>query len=170
MKIIASIELFAHLLARDLPQKSKAAGLTLYSLDLYQGVLLSTSTKAQLQACLREASLVEIRFSEKEMSRYHKEFACCDQRRCLTIEEYVAVKYAKKEHCTLLVDSVWLNRYAVGKGVEVMSLKELESRCEQRRRLDDSRKERLRSHFAGQEKKNPQEEPIQQFIDDDTTV
>lgn len=170
MKIIVSIELFVHLLARDLPQKSKTAGLTLYSLDLYQGALLSTSTKALLQACLHEASLIEIHFSEKEMLRYHKEFACCDQRRCLTIEEYVAVEYAKEEHCTLLVDSVWLNRYAVGKGVEVMGFKEFENRCEQQRKLDSSRQERLRSYFAGQEKKNPQEEPIQQFIDDDTTV
>ena len=168
MKIISSIETLLQLLDKDLPKKSKTTGSTLYIFDLYHGPLLSIDTKERVQTCLREKSLTEVQLSEEDMLHYHQEFTRCDQHRCLTFEDYVAVAYAKNEGMVLLADKGFLCRYAISKDVEVISLKEIEEYCLQRQRQVRSRKERLRSHFDNQELIT-EKEPMQQSIDDDTT-
>lgn len=171
MKIISSIETLLQLLDKNLPQKSRTTSITLYTFDLYNGPLLSIDTKKRVQTCLHEKSLIEIHLSEEEMLRYHQEFTRCDQHRHLTFEDYVAVEYAKKEGYVLLADKGWLSRYALSMNVEIMGFQELEEHCLQRQRQVRSRKERLRSHFSDQKEKNtPEEELMQQSIDDDTTL
>lgn len=168
MKIITSITLLANLFADDLPKKSKHAGITLFSLDLYQGSRLSAKTLERLQTHLRKGNLEELRFSEKEMLRYHEEFDHCDQHRRLTLQDFVAVEYAKSEGYILLAEKGYLSRYAMHKGVAVISLSELEEHCEQRRRRDPWRKDRLKSYYKDKAD-TTEEEPMQQPIDDDIT-
>ena len=168
MKIIVSITLLANLFADDLPQKSKHAGITLFSLDLYQGSRLSAQTLERLQTHLRKGNLEELRFSEKEMLRYHEEFDHCDQHRRLTLQDFVAVEYANSEGYILLAEKGYLSRYAMRKGVAVMSLRELEELCERRCR-DHWRKDRLKSYFEDKAD-TTEEEPKQQAIDDDSEL
>ena len=169
MKIISSIETLLQLLEKNLPKKSKTTGITLYTFDLYNGPLLSMDTKKRVRASLRKKSLIEIQFSEEEMIHYHQEFTHCDQHRRLTFEDFVAVAYAKSEDYILLAEKGFLSRYALSKGIEVMSLRELEEHCLQRQRQVCRRKERLRSYFDDREHIT-EEELMQQPIDDDTTL
>lgn len=169
MNCIIAIDLLPQLTASDLPRICKAIGVTLHYPDLYKGAMLGHSILERLQQ--QKETLAEIPFSEKELLQYDEEFACCDFRLRLAYEDYVALAYAKSEGCILLADRGCLSRYATSKGVEVMSLKELETFCEQRQRQVYSRKERLQSHFSRQENRNSLEkEPMQQPIDDDTTI
>ena len=167
MKIITSITLLANLFADDLPQKSKHAGITLFSLDLYLGYRLSVKTLERLQTHLRRGDLEELRFSEKEMLRYYEEFDHCEQHRSLILQDFVAVEYAKSEGYILLAEKGYLSRYAMRKGVAVMSLSELEELCERRCR-DHWRKDRLKSYYKDKAD-TTEEEPKQQPIDDDFT-
>jgi hypothetical protein len=167
MKIIVSITLLANLFADDLPQKSKHAGITLFSLDVYQASRLSAKTLERLQTHLRKGDLEELRFSEKEMLRYYEEYDHCEQHRCLILQDFVAVEYAKSEGYILLAEKGYLSRYAMRKGVAVMSLSELEELCERRCR-DHWRKDRLKSYYK--DKAETREEPSQQPIDDDITI
>lgn len=167
MKIIISIDQLANLFADDLPQKSKHAGITLFSLDLYLGYRLSAKTLERLQTHLRRGDLEELRFSEKEMLRYYEEFDHCDQHRHLTLQDFVAVECAKSDGYILLAEKGYLSRYAMRKGVAVMSLRELEELCERRCR-DYWRKDRLKSYYK--DKADTTEEELrQQPIDDDIT-
>ena len=169
MKIIIAIDLLSQLTTNDLPKKSMVVGTTLLYPSLYKGTLLSYGTLERLRH--QKASLTEIQFSEEEMLRYHQEFTHSDQYRCLTFEDYVAVAYAKSDGCILMADKGWLSRYAISMNVEVMSLRELEEHCLQRQRQVCKRKERLKAHFSNQkEKYTPEEEPMQQSIDDDTIL
>ena len=168
MKIISSIETLLQLLDKNLPQKSKTTGITLCTFDLYNGPLLSIDTKQRVQTSLREKSLIEIQFSEEEMLHYHQEFTRCEQHRRLTFEDYLAVAYAKSKGCILLAEKGFLSRYALSKGIEVISLEELEERCLQRQRQVRNRKERLRSYFDDQEHIT-EEELMRKPIDDDIT-
>ena len=169
MNCIIAIDLLPQLTTNDLPIMSMVIGTTLLYPGLYKGTLLSCGTLERLRH--HKASLIEIQFSEEEMLRYHQEFTCCDQYRRLTFEDFVAVAYAKNEGCILLAEKGFLSRYAHNKGVEVMSLREFEEHCLQRQRQVCRRKERLKVHFSSQEKKyTPEEEPMQQPIDDDTTL
>ena len=167
MKIIVSITLLANLFADDLPKKSKHAGITLFSLDLYQGSRLSAKTLERLQTHLRKGDLEELCFPEKEMLRYYEEYDHCEQHRCLTLLDFVAVEYAKSDGYILLVEKGYLSRYAMRKGVAVMSLSELEELCERRCR-DHWRKDRLKS-FYKDKADTTEEETKQQPIDDDIT-
>ena len=168
MKIITSITLLANLFADDLPQKSKHAGITLFSLDLYQASRLSAKTLERLQTHLRKGDLEELRFPEKEMLRYYEEFDHCEQHRCLTLQDFVAVEYANSEGYILLAEKGYLSLYAMRKGVAVMRLRELEELCERRCR-DHWRKSRLKSYFEDKED-TTEEEPRQRPIDDDITI
>ena len=168
MKIITSITLLANLFADDLPKKSKHAGITLFSLDLYQASRLSAKTLERLQTHLRKGDLEELRFPEKEMLRYYEEFDHCEQHRCLTLQDFVAVEFAKSESYILLAEKGFLSRYAMRKGVVVMSLRELEELCERRCR-DHWRKNRLKSYYKDKAD-TTEEEPKQQAIDDDTEL
>ena len=167
MKIIVSIDQLANLFVDDLPQKSKHAGITLFSLDLYQASRLSAKTLERLQTHLRRGDLEELRFSEKEMLRYCEEFDHCEQHRCLTLQDFVAVEYAKSDGYILLAEKGYLSRYAMRKGVAVLSLRELEELCERRCR-DHWRKDRLKSYYKDKAD-TTEEEPMQQPIDDDIT-
>ena len=167
MKIIISINLLANLFADDLPQKSKHAGITLFSLDLYQASRLSAKTLERLQTNLRKEDLEELRFPEHEKFRYCEEFDHCEQHRCLTLQDFIAVEYAKSEGYILLAEKGYLSRYAMRKGVAVMSLRELEELCERRCR-DHWRKDRLKSYYKDKAD-TTEEEPKQQPIDDDIT-
>lgn len=167
MKIIISIDQLANLFADDLPKKSKHAGITLFSLDLYQGYRLTAKTLERLQTHLRKGDLEELRFPEKEMLRYYEEFDHCEQHRCLILQDFVAVEYAKSEGYILLAEKGYLSRYAMRKGVAVMSLSELEELCERRCR-DHWRKDRLKSYYKDKAD-TTEEEPKQQPIDDDIT-
>ena len=166
MKIIIAIDLLSQLTTTDLPKKSMVVGITLYYPNLYKGTLLSCGTLERLHH--QKASLTEIQFSEEEMLHYHQEFTRCDQYRCLSFEDFVAVAYAKNEDCILLAEKGFLSRYALSMNVEVMSLREFEEHCLQRQRQVRNRKIHLRSYFDGQEPIT-EEEPMQQSIDDDTT-
>ena len=168
MKIIVSITMLANLFADDLPKKSKHAGITLFSLDLYQASRLSAKTLERLQTHLRKGDLEELRFPEKEMLRYYEEFDHCEQHRCLILQDFVAVEYAKSEGYILLAEKGYLSRYAMRKGVAVMSLSELEELCERRCR-DHWRKDRLKSYYKDKAD-TTEEEPKQQAIDDDTEL
>ena len=168
MKIIISIDQLANLFADDLPQKSKHAGITLFSLDLYLGYRLSARTLERLQTHLRRGDLEELRFSEKEMLRYYEEFDHCDQHRHLTLQDFVAVECAKSDGYILLAEKGYLSRYAISRGVAVISLKELEEECERRCR-DHWRKSRLKSYFEDKED-TIEEKPKQQPVDDDITI
>ena len=166
MKIIIAIDLLSQLTTNDLPKKSMVVGTTLLYPSLYKGTLLSYGTLERLRH--QKASLTEIQFSEEEMLHYHQEFTRCDQYRRLTFEDFVAVAYAKSEDYILLAEKGFLSRYALSKGIEVMSLRELEEHCLQRQRQVCRRKERLRSYFDDREHIT-EEELMQQPIDDDTT-
>ena len=168
MKIIISINLLANLFADDLPKKSKHAGVTLFSLDLYQASRLSAKTLERLQTHLRKGDLEELRFPEQEKFRYCEEFDHCEQHRCLTLQDFIAVEYAKSEGYILLAEKGYLSRYAMRKGVAVMSLSELEELCERRCR-DHWRKDRLKSYYKDKVD-TTEEEPRQQPIDDDITI
>ena len=167
MKIIISIDQLSNLFVDDLPQKSKHAGITLFSLDVYQASRLSAKTLERLQTHLRKGDLEELRLPEKEMLRYYEEFDHCEQHRSLILQDFVAVKYAKSEGYILLAEKGYLSRYAMRKGVAVMSLMELEELCERRCR-DHWRKDRLKSYYK--DKAETREEPSQQPIDDDITI
>lgn len=169
MKIITSITLLANLFADDLPQKSKHAGITLFSLDLYLGYRLSVKTLERLQTHLRRGDLEELRFSEKEMLRYYEEFDHCDQHRHLTLQDFVAVECAKSDGYILLAEKGYLSRYAISRGVAVISLEELEEQCEQRQRRDPWRRGHLKTYFEDKED-TIEEEPKQQPVDDDITI
>ena len=166
MNCIIAIDLLPQLTATDLPKKCKVAGVTLPYPDLYKGAMLSHGILERLQQ--QKETLAEIPFSEKKMLLYDEEFARCDFRRRLAFEDYVAVAYAKSEGCILLANKGCLSRYALSKGVAVMSLKELENHCERRQRQLNRRKEQLRAYFADEEHRT-EEEPMQQPIDDDVT-
>ena len=169
MKIIIAIDLLSQLTTNDLPKKSMVVGTTLLYPSLYKGTLLSYGTLERLR--LQKASLTEIQFSEEEMLCYHQEFTHCDQYRRITFEDFVAVAYAKSKGCILLVEKGFLSHYALSMNVEVMSFREFEELCLQRQRQVCRRKKRLKAHFSNQEKVNTQEEkPMQQSIDDDTTL
>ncbi|MBO6025578.1 MAG: hypothetical protein J6P83_12110 [Bacteroidales bacterium] len=168
MKIIISIDQLANLFADDLPKKSKHVGITLFSLDIYHASRLSAKTIERIQTHLRKGDLEELRFSEKEMLRYYVEFEQCEQRRCLTLQDFVAVEYAKSEGYILLAEKGYLSRYALRKGVAIVSLRELEELCERRCR-DHWRKDRLKSYFEDKAD-TTEEEPMQQPIDDDNTI
>ena len=168
MKIIISIEQLANLFADDLPQKSKHAGITLFSLDLYQAFRLSAKTLERLQTHLRKGDLEELRFPEQEKFRYCEEYDHCDQHRSLILQDFVAVEYAKSEGYILLAEKGYLSRYAMRKGVAVMSLRELDELCERRCR-DHWRKDRLKSYYKDKAD-TTQEEPKQQAIDDDSEL
>ena len=167
MKIIISINLLANLFADDLPQKSKHAGITLFSLDVYQASRLSAKTLERLQTHLLKGDLEELRFPEQEKFRYYEEYDHCEQHRCLILQDFIAVEYAKSEGYILLAEKGYLSRYAMRKGVAVMSLKELEELCERRCR-DHWRKDRLKSYYKDKAD-TTEEEPKQQPIDDDIT-
>ena len=169
MKIIISIDQLANLFADELPKKSKHAGITLFSLDMYQASRLSAKTLERLQTHLRKGNLEELRFPEKEMPSYFEEYDHCEQHRCLTLQDFVAVEYANSEGYILLAEKGYLSRYAMRKGVAVMSLGELEELCEQRRRRDPWRKDRLKSYYKDKAD-TTEEEPKQQAIDDDTEL
>ena len=168
MKLIISIDQLANLFADDLPQKSKHAGITLFSLDVYQASRLSAKALERLQTHLRRGDLEELRFPEKEMLHYYEEYDHCEQHRCLTLEDFIAVEYAKSEDYILLAEKGYLNRYAMRKGVAVMSLRELEELCERRCR-DLWRKSRLKSYYKDKTD-TTEEAPSQQPIDDDITI
>jgi hypothetical protein len=168
MKIIVSITLLANLFADDLPKKSKHAGITLFSLDVYQASRLSAKTLERLRTHLRKGNLEELRFPEKEMPSYYEEYDHCEQHRCLTLQDYVAVEYANSEGYILLAEKGYLSRYAMRKGVAVMNLRELEELCERRCR-DHWRKDRLKSYYKDKAE-TTEEEPSQQPIDDDITI
>lgn len=168
MKIIISIDQLANLFADDLPKKSKHAGITLFSLDMYQASRLSAKTLERLQTHLRKGNLEELRFPEKEMPSYYEEYDHCEQHRYLTLQDYVAVEYAKSDVYILLAEKGFLSRYAMRKGVAVMSLSELEEHCERRCR-DHWRKDRLKSYYKDKAD-TTEEEPKQQAIDDDTEL
>lgn len=167
MKIIISIDQLANLFADDLPKKSKYAGITLFSLDLYQASRLSAKTLERLRTHLRKGDLEELRFPEKEMPSYYEEYDHCEQHRYLTLQDFVAVECAKSEGYILLAEKGFLSRYAMRKGVAVMSLSELEELCERRCR-DLWRKSRLKSYYKDKAD-TTEEEPKQQPIDDDIT-
>ena len=167
MKIIISIDQLANLFADDLPKKSKYAGITLFSLDLYQASRLSAKTLERLRTHLRKGDLEELRFPEKEMPSYYEEYDHCKQHRSLTLQDFVAVEYAKSEGYILLAEKGYLSRYALRKGVAIVSLRELEELCERRCR-DHWRKDRLKSYFEDKAD-TTEEEPMQQPIDDDIT-
>ena len=167
MKIIVSIDQLANLFADDLPKKSKHAGVTLFSLDIYQASRLSAKTLERLQTHLRKGDLEELRLPEKEMLRYCEEYDHCEQHRCLILQDFVAVEYTKSEGYILLAEKGYLSRYAMRKGVAVMSLSELEELCERRCR-DHWRKDRLKSYYKDKAD-TTEEEPKQQAIDDDIT-
>ena len=167
MKIIVSIDQLANLFVDDLPQKSRHAGITLFSLDVYQASRLSAKTLERLQTHLRKGDLEELRFTEKEMLRYYEEYDHCEQHRCLTLQDFVAVEYANSEGYILLAEKGYLSRYAMRKGVAIVSLRELEELCERRCR-DHWRKDRLKSYFEDKAD-TTEEEPMQQPIDDDIT-
>ena len=169
MKIIISIDQLANLFADDLPKKSKHAGITLFSLDLYQASRLSAKTLERLQTHLRKGDLEELRFPEQEKFRYCEEFDHCEQHRCLILQDFIAVEYAKSEGYILLAEKGYLSRYAMRKGVAVISLEELEEQCEQRQRRDPWRRGQLKSYFEGKED-TTEEEPKQQSVDDDNTI
>ena len=168
MKIIVSITLLANLFADDLPKKSKHAGITLFSLDLYQASRLSAKTLERLQTHLRKGDLEELRFPEQEKLRYFEKYDHCEQHRCLTLQDFVAVEFAKSESYILLAEKGFLSRYAMRKGVAVMSLRELEELCERRCR-DHWRKDRLKSYYKDKAD-TTEEEPKQQAIDDDSEL
>ena len=168
MKIIISINLLANLFADDLPQKSKHVGITLFSLDLYQASRLSAKALERLQTHLRKGDLEELCFTEKEMLRYYEEYDHCEQHRCLTLQDFVAVEYANSEGYILLAEKGYLSRYAMRKGVAIVSLRELEELCERRCR-DHWRKDRLKSYYKDKAD-TTEEEPMQQPIDDDITI
>ena len=167
MKIIIAIDLLSQLTTNNLPKKSMVVGTTLLYPSLYKGTLLSCGTLERLRH--HKASLIEIQFSEEEMLHYHQEFTRCDQYRRLTFEDFVAVAYAKSEGCILLAEKGFLSRYALSMKVEVISFREFEEHCLHRQRQVRNRKERLRSYFDDQ-KHITEEEPMQQPIDDDTTL
>ena len=160
--------MLANLLVDDLPKKSKHAGITLFSLDLYQASRLSAKTLERLRTHLRKGDLEELRFPEKEMPSYYEEYDHCEQHRCLTLQDFVAVEYANSEGYILLAEKGYLSRYAMRKGVAVMSLGELEELCERRCR-DLWRKSRLKSYYKDKAD-TTEEEPKQQAIDDDTEL
>ena len=166
MKIIISIDQLANLFADDLPKKSKYAGITLFSLDIYQASRLSAKTLERLQTHLRKGNLEELCFPEKEMPSYFEEYDHCEQHRCLTLQDFVAVEYANSEGYILLAEKGYLSRYAMRKGVAVMSFRELDELCERRCR-DHWRKDRLKSYYKDKAD-TTEEEPKQQAIDDDT--
>ena len=168
MKIIVSITMLANLFADDLPKKSKHAGITLFSLDLYQASRLSAKTLERLQTHLRQGDLEEIHFPEQEKLRYFEKYDHCEQHRCLTLQDFVAVEFAKSESYILLAEKGFLSRYAMRKGVAVMSLRELEELCERRCR-DHWRKDRLKSYYKDKAD-TTEEEPKQQSVDDDITI
>ena len=168
MKIITSITMLADLLTDDLPKKSKHAGITLFSLDFYQASRLSAKALARLQTHLRKGNLEELCFPEKEMPSYFEEYDHCEQHRCLTLQDFVAVEYANSEGYILLAEKGYLSRYAMRKGVAVMSLRELDELCERRCR-DHWRKNRLKSYYKDKAD-TTEEEPKQQAIDDDTEL
>ncbi len=168
MKIIISIDQLANLFADELPKKSKHAGITLFSLDMYQASRLSAKTLERLQTHLRKGNLEELRFPEKEMPSYFEEYDHCEQHRCLTLQDFVAVEYANSEGYILLAEKGYLSRYAMRKGVAVMSLGELDELCERRCR-DHWRKDRLKSYYKDKAD-TTEEEPKQQAIDDDTEL
>ena len=167
MKIIVSIDQLANLFADDLPKKSKHAGVTLFSLDIYQASRLSAKTLERLQTHLRKGNLEELCFPEKEMPSYFEEYDHCEQHRCLTLQAFVAVEYAKSENYILLAEKGYLSRYAMRKGVAVMSFRELDELCERRCR-DHWRKDRLKSYYKDKAD-TTEEEPSQQAIDDNIT-
>ena len=167
MKIIISIDQLSNLFADDLPKKSKHAGVTLFTLDVYQASRLSAKTLERLQTHLRKGDLEELRFPEKEMLRYYEEFDHCELHRSLILQDFIAVEYAKSEGYILLAEKGYLSRYAMRKGVAVMSLSELEELCERRCR-DHWRKDRLKSYYKDKAD-TTEEEPKQQPIDDDIT-
>ena len=168
MKIIISIDQLANLFADDLPKKSKHAGITLFSLDMYQVSRLSAKTLERLQTHLRKGDLEELRFPENEMLRYYEDFDHCEQHRCLTLQDFVAVECAKSDGYILLAEKGFLSRYAMRKGVAVMSFRELDELCERRCR-DHWRKDRLKSYYKDKAD-TTEEEPKQQAIDDDTEL
>ena len=168
MKIIISIDQLANLFADELPKKSKHAGITLFSLDMYQASRLSAKTLERLQTHLRKGNLEELRFPEKEMPSYFEEYDHCEQHRCLTLQDFVAVEYANSEGYILLAEKGYLSRYAMRKGVAVMSFRELDELCERRCR-DHWRKDRLKSYYKDKAD-TTEEEPKQQAIDDDTEL
>ena len=168
MKIIISIDQLANLFADDLPKKSKHAGITLFSLDMYKASRLSAKTLERLQTHLLKGDLEELRFPEQEKFRYYEEYDHCEQHRCLTLQDFVAVEYAKSENYILLAEKGYLSRYAMRKGVAVMSFRELDELCERRCR-DHWRKDRLKSYYKDKAD-TTEEEPKQQAIDDDTEL
>ena len=168
MKIIISIDQLANLFADDLPKKSKHAGITLFSLDMYQASRLSAKTLERLQTHLRKGNLEELRFPEQEKPRYFEKYDHCEQHRCLTLQDFVAVEFAKSESYILLAEKGFLSRYAMRKGVAVLSLRELEELCERRCR-DHWRKDRLKSYYKDKAD-TTEEEPKQQAIDDDSEL
>lgn len=168
MKIIISIDQLANLFADDLPQKSKHAGITLFSLDIYHASRLSAKTLERLQTYLCRGDLEELHFSEKEMLCYYEEFDQCEQHRHLTLQDFVAVEYAKSEGYILLAEKGFLRCYANSKGVAVISLEELEEQCEQRQRRDPWRRGHLKTYFEVED--TIEEEPKQQAVDDDNTI
>ena len=167
MKIIIAIDQLANLFADELPKKSRHAGITLFSLDIYQGSRLSAKTLERLQTHLRKGHLEELCFTENEMLSYCEKFDHCKQHRCLTLQDFIAVEYAKSENYILMAEKGYLSRYAMRKGVAVMSLGELEELCERRCR-DHWRKDRLKSYYKDKAD-TTEEEPKQQPIDDDIT-
>lgn len=171
MKLIIVIDQIAPLLQKDLPKKSKPNGITLFSLNLYQDASLSNNTLQRLRRHLRDGDIIEIAFSKEEMERYHQGYEDSDQHRRLTIQDYVAVEYAREHGWQLLADKGCLSRYAHDRGVEVVSLKELECRCEQRQRLVSSRKLSLSGYFDKPQAEDDKKlKTKQQFEDDEVPV
>lgn len=169
MKFIIAIDLLSQLLDADLPKVVRETGSSLHHPDLYKGPLLNPNTQKRLRHSRTKGYLFEIPCSEKDMLRYHQEFQACELQCYLAFEDFVAVVNAKEQGYVLLADKGRLQRYATSLGVEVMSLKELKDRCEQRHRQDRRRKERLRAYHSRPGNMNKEEEPLQQFIDDDTS-
>lgn len=170
MNCIISIDALSQLLDTDLPKRSKKAGMSLFYPDLYKGPLLSPGTQKCLHYHQLHGNLHEMACSEKVMERYHQGFIRCGYQHWLSIEDYVAVAYAKDEGCVLLTGNGCLSRYAQKQGVEVMSLEELEQHVKRQRQVRD-REARLKAYLLGPANKNKQEkQPKLQSIDDDTAV
>ena len=171
MKLIIVIDQIAPLLQKDLLKKSKPNGITLFSFNLYQDASLSNNTLQRLRRHLRDGDIIEVAFSKEEMERYHQGYEDSDQHRRLTIQDYIAVEYAREHGWQLLADKGCLSRYTHDRGVKVVSLKELERCCEQRQRLVSSRKLSLSGYFDNQQAEDDKKlKTNQQFEDDEVPV
>lgn len=172
MNIIISIELLPMLLDQDLSAMTKVTRTTLHSFSLFMtSTLLSPDTRQRLCRMIQDSHINGISPSDDEMLGFHKKFIRCEQHRCLTLHDFMAVEYAKENGFVLLANKGFLSHYAEKRGVAVVSLNQLEELGEQQLRHDRWRKERLKQHFSTiRQTIAIEDEPKQQPIDDDVTL